>query len=73
MGKRGHPCCFIPLWTEVGSKVSIRFGLISFELITICAFLFSPGCPCSLGLLNPPPSCSPFSTGSYKQVKRERP
>lgn len=66
MGKKGHPCCFVPLRTEVGSKASVKFDLMTVGF-------FFPGCPCSLHLLNPSPSCSPFSSGSYKQAKWELP
>lgn len=71
-GEEGTSLLLCPMWTEVRSKASVRFGHISFDLMAVCAFFFfSPGCPCSLGLLNPLPSFSPFSIGSYKQAKRE--
>lgn len=71
-GEEGTSLLLCPMWTEVRSKASVRFGHITFDLMTVCAFFFfSPGCPCSLGLLNPLPPFSPFSIGSYKQAKRE--
>lgn len=41
MEKRGYPCPFVSLWTEAGSKTSVRFGHISFDLKIVCAFSFS--------------------------------
>lgn len=47
MRKRGHSCCFVPLWTEVGSKAS---GSAT-SVLTSLQFVPFSGCPCSYIIL----------------------